>query len=103
MADVINYSILKCLFTEMSSGLGLVAINSQHFPVLFESQPLCGGWVSWVRCSHPSLTEGLEPRMEEVVGILRLPPISAPSYHTHSWRIPGQRDEWIFFSKLPAR
>lgn len=35
VADVINYSIFKCLFTEMNNGLGLMVINSQHFPVLF--------------------------------------------------------------------
>lgn len=39
VADVINYSILKCLFTEMNSDRGLTVINSQHFPVLFESEP----------------------------------------------------------------
>jgi hypothetical protein len=48
MADVINYSILKCLFTEMNSGRGLMVINSLHFPVLFEFEPLESGeaWVN---------------------------------------------------------
>lgn len=43
VADVINYSIFKCLFTEMNSGLGLMVINSQNFPILFEPQSLWGG------------------------------------------------------------
>lgn len=43
VAGVINYSIFKCLFTGMNSGLGLMVINSQNFPVLFEPQSLWGG------------------------------------------------------------
>lgn len=48
VADVINYSTFKCLFTEMNNGLGLMVINSQYFPVLFEPQSLGEGhWVNW--------------------------------------------------------
>ena len=43
MADVINYRVLKCLFTEMNSVRGLMVINSQYFPALLEPKPFLGG------------------------------------------------------------
>lgn len=66
MADVINYRILKCLFTEMNSVRGLMVINSQYFQALVEPRPLLGGlgWTSLGKAlagCFPPLTRGWSP------------------------------------------
>lgn len=86
VAGVINYSIFKCLFTDMNSGLGLMVINSQNFPVLFEPQSLWGGeWdlgqLGWVRCSYPS--RGIRGQSGRGWWVTQTLPIAAPSYHRH--------------------